>query len=202
MPLRINRRLFDRIKSAIAETMRVDMLYWAKVEGLEAVTSVSEIRALPLPSDCWAVACIGGWACFLATDEEIASAIEAYGLSLDVDDPFTLASHCCLAALTISMRWRMPASRSSLANGFALSPMLIPIPEQQKCGFKRCFGAWTTGQRRSSCKDVIYEYDGGRKAICGDRLACYSRSHSDRRYFQTLLLQESYMSADWQTPMP
>jgi len=97
MPLKINRRLFDLVKSAIAETMRVDMLYWAKIEGIEAVTSVSEIRALPLLSDCWTVACIGGWACFLATDEEIASAIEAYGLSPDVDDPFTLASALLLS---------------------------------------------------------------------------------------------------------
>jgi hypothetical protein len=44
MSLKINRSRFDRVKSAIAETMSVDMLYWAKVEGLEAVTSVSEIR--------------------------------------------------------------------------------------------------------------------------------------------------------------
>jgi len=93
MPLRINRKLFDRVKDAIAETMRVDTRHWAKIEGCEAITSVTEIRALLLSSDCGTVACIGGWTCFLATEEEIASAIKAYGLSgLDVNEPFTLAA--------------------------------------------------------------------------------------------------------------
>ena len=98
MPLRVNRKLFDRVKAAIAETRRVDTRHWAKVEGCEAITSVSKIRTLPLSSDCGTVACIGGWTCFLATEEEIASAITEYGLSdLDADEPFTLAAALLLS---------------------------------------------------------------------------------------------------------
>jgi len=98
MPHRVNRILFDRVKAAITETRRVDTRYWAKVEGCQAITSVTEIRALPLSNGCGTVACIGGWACFLATEEEIASAFEAYGLSvLDANEPFTLAAALLLS---------------------------------------------------------------------------------------------------------
>jgi len=98
MPLRVNRKLFDRVKTAIAETRRIDTRSWAKVEGCEAITSVSKIRTLPLSSDCGTFACIGGWTCFLATEEEIEIAITEYSLSdLDADEPFTLAAALLLS---------------------------------------------------------------------------------------------------------
>lgn len=93
MTFRVNRKLFDWVKVAIAETMRVDTRHWGMIEGCEAITSVSEIRALALSSNCGTVACIGGWACFLATEDEIVCAIKAYGLSdPDANEPLTLAS--------------------------------------------------------------------------------------------------------------
>jgi hypothetical protein len=53
---------------------------------------------LALSSNCGTVACIGGWACFLATEDEIACAIKAYGLSdLDANEPLTLASALLLS---------------------------------------------------------------------------------------------------------
>src|SRR5262249_42494313 len=81
MSLTINREIFDRVKKAIAETGRIDMLSWAKRRDTGAGESVDEIRMLPLLRDCRTTACIGGLACHLATSEEIARAAEIYGLS-------------------------------------------------------------------------------------------------------------------------
>ncbi|MBO0859664.1 MAG: hypothetical protein J2P21_14480 [Chloracidobacterium sp.] len=93
MPLSINRKLFDRVKTAIAEAGHINMLSWA--EGRDSVTaeSVDEIRGLPLLGDCRTTACIGGLACYLATSEEMARAAETYDLSgNEVQEPSILGA--------------------------------------------------------------------------------------------------------------
>jgi len=52
MPLSINRKIFDRIKTAIAETGRINMLSWVEGRNSTAAESVNEIRELPLLGDC------------------------------------------------------------------------------------------------------------------------------------------------------
>ena len=81
MSLSINRKIFDRVKTAIAETGRINMLSWAKVQDSSTTESVDEIRELPLLGDCRTTACIGGLACHLATSQEITRAAETYDLS-------------------------------------------------------------------------------------------------------------------------
>ena len=93
MSLSINRKIFDRVKTAITGEGRINMLSW--VESRDSVTaeSVDEIRELPLLGDCQTTACIGGLVCHLATSQEIARASEIYGLSDDdLHDPFTLSA--------------------------------------------------------------------------------------------------------------
>lgn len=93
MSLSINRTIFDRVKTVISETGRINMLSWA--EGQDSVTaeSVDEIRVLPLLSGCRTTACIGGLTCHLATSEEIARAAEIYDLSAnEVQEPSILAA--------------------------------------------------------------------------------------------------------------
>jgi len=73
MSLSINRKIFDRVKTAIAEAGRIIMLSWAEGRDSTPAESVNEIRELPLLGDCRTTACIGGLICYLATSQEIAS---------------------------------------------------------------------------------------------------------------------------------
>jgi hypothetical protein len=93
MSLSINRKIFDRVKTAITEAGHINMLSWAEGRDSTPAESVNEIRELPLLGDCRTTACIGGLVCHLATSQEIARAVETYGLSDDdLHDPFTLSA--------------------------------------------------------------------------------------------------------------
>jgi hypothetical protein len=93
MSLSINRKIFERVKTAIDEAGRINMLSWAEGRNSTAADSVNEIRELPLLGDCQTTACIGGLICYLATSQEIARAAEIYGLSdVDFHEPFTLSA--------------------------------------------------------------------------------------------------------------
>jgi hypothetical protein len=93
MSLSINRKIFDRVKTAIAQAGHINMLSWAEGRDSTPVDSVNGIRELPLLGDCQTTACIGGLVCHLATSQEIARAAEIYGLSDDdLHDPFTLSA--------------------------------------------------------------------------------------------------------------
>jgi hypothetical protein len=93
MPITINREIFDRMKRAIAEAGRINMLSWAEVRDSALVESVDEIRGLSLLDDCRTTACIGGLICFLATSEEITRAAEIYDLSdNEVQEPSILSA--------------------------------------------------------------------------------------------------------------
>lgn len=93
MSLSINRKIFDRVKTAIAETGRIHMLSWAESQDFVTAESVDEIRELPLLGDCRTTACIGGLTCYLATSEEIARATEIYDLSADeIQEPSLLGA--------------------------------------------------------------------------------------------------------------
>ena len=91
MSLSINRKIFDRVKIAIEEAGRINMLSWAEGRDTTPIESVNEIRELPLPGDCRVTVCIGGLVCYLATSQEINSAAEIYNLSdEELHEPFTL----------------------------------------------------------------------------------------------------------------
>ena len=93
MSLSINRKIFDRVKTAIVETGRINMLSWAEGQDFVTAESVDEIRELPLLSDCQTTACIGGLVCHLATSQEIARAVEIYDLSdHEVQEPSLLGA--------------------------------------------------------------------------------------------------------------
>ena len=93
MPLTINRQLFDRVKAAVTERGRINMISWAESPDTKAAESVDEIRKLLLFGDCLTTSCIGGLACYLATPEEIASATEIYDLSdNEVQEPSILSA--------------------------------------------------------------------------------------------------------------
>ncbi len=93
MSLSIIRRIFDRVKTAIAEAGRINMLSWAESRDSVTAESVSEIRGLPLMGDCRTTACIGGLVCHLATSHEIARAAEIYDLSdHEVQEPSLLGA--------------------------------------------------------------------------------------------------------------
>jgi hypothetical protein len=93
LSIKINRGIFDRVKTAIEEAGHVNMLSWAEGRDSTPVESVNEIRELPLLGDCRTTACIGGMVCHLATSEEIARAAEIYGLSdEDLHEPYTLSA--------------------------------------------------------------------------------------------------------------
>jgi hypothetical protein len=81
MSLKINREIFDRVKTVIAERGRTNMLYWAEASDSVTAESVDEIRGLPLLGDCRTTACIGGLVCYLANSEEITHATSIYDLS-------------------------------------------------------------------------------------------------------------------------
>src|SRR6266542_3381638 len=80
MSLSINRKIFDRVKTAITGEGRINMLSWAESRDYVTAESVDEIRELPLLGDCQTTACIGGLVCHLATSQEIARAAEIYDL--------------------------------------------------------------------------------------------------------------------------
>ena len=93
MSLSINRKIFDRVKTAITGEGRVNMLSWAESRDSVTAESVDEIRELPLLGDCQTTACIGGLVCYLVTSQEIAIVAEIYGLSNeDLHEPFTLSA--------------------------------------------------------------------------------------------------------------
>ncbi len=93
MSLSINRKIFYRVKTAIAEAGRINMLSWAEVGESVTAESVDEIRGLPLLGDCRTTACIGGLVCHLATSQEIARAAEFYDLSdHEVQEPSLLGA--------------------------------------------------------------------------------------------------------------
>jgi len=93
MSLTINREIFDRVKTAIAETGRINMLSWAEVQDSAMAESVEEIRGLSLLDDCRTTSCIGGLICYLATSEEITHAAEIYELSdNEVQEPSILSA--------------------------------------------------------------------------------------------------------------
>jgi hypothetical protein len=93
MPLTINREIFDRVKTSIAETGRINMLSWAEVQEFAMAESVDEIRGLSLLDDCRTTSCIGGLICYLATSEDITRAAEIYELSdNEVQEPSILSA--------------------------------------------------------------------------------------------------------------
>ena len=93
MSLSINRKIFDRVKTAIAETGRINMLSWAESRDSLTAESVDEIRELPLLGDCRTTACVGGLVCHLATSLEIVRAAEIYDLSAEeVQEPSLLGA--------------------------------------------------------------------------------------------------------------
>ena len=93
MSLTINREIFDRVKTAVAETGRINMLSWAEVQDSAMAESVEEIRGLSLLDDCRTTSCIGGLICYLATSEEITHAAEIYELSdNEVHEPSILSA--------------------------------------------------------------------------------------------------------------
>jgi len=93
MPLTINREIFDRVKTVIAQTGHINMLYWAESLDSAPAESVDEIRGLPLVDDCRTTACIGGLICYLATSEEITRAARIYDLSdSEVQEPSLLGA--------------------------------------------------------------------------------------------------------------
>ncbi len=93
MSLKINREIFDRVKTAISETGHINMLSWAESRNTGTAESVDEIRMPPLLSDCRTTACIGGLACHLATSEDIARATEIYDLAdNEVQEPSILSA--------------------------------------------------------------------------------------------------------------
>ncbi len=93
MSFSINRKIFDRVKTAIAETGRINMLSWAESQDSVTAESVDEIRELPLLDTCRTTACIGGMVCNLATSQEIARAAEIYDLSNhEVQEPSLLGA--------------------------------------------------------------------------------------------------------------
>jgi hypothetical protein len=111
MSLYTNRKIFDRVKTAIAETGRINMLSWA--EGRDSVTteSVEEIRELPLPGHCRTTACIGGLVCHLATSQEIARTAEIYELSdSEVQEPPLLGAVARRRRRQISIEERLFAA--------------------------------------------------------------------------------------------
>src|SRR5262249_61017576 len=81
MPLTIKREIFDRVKTAITESGRINMISWAEIHGAVIAESVDEIRRLSLLDDCRTTACVGGLICYLATWGEISRAAEIYSLS-------------------------------------------------------------------------------------------------------------------------
>jgi hypothetical protein len=93
MSFTINREIFDRVKTAIAETGRINMLSWAEVQDSAMAESVDEIRGLSLLDNCRTTSCIGGLICYLATSEEITRAAEIYELSdNEVQEPSILSA--------------------------------------------------------------------------------------------------------------
>ena len=93
MSLSINRKIFDRVKTAIVEVGHINMLSWAEVRDSAMAESVDEIRGLSLLDDCRTTSCIGGLICHLATSEEIARAAEIYELSdNEVQEPSILSA--------------------------------------------------------------------------------------------------------------
>jgi hypothetical protein len=93
MSLSINRKIFDRVKTAIAEAGRINMLSWAESRDSVTAESVDEIRGLPLLGDCRTTACIGGSVCHLATSQEIARAAEIYDSSdNEIQEPSLLGA--------------------------------------------------------------------------------------------------------------
>jgi len=93
MPLLINREIFDRVKAVIAQSKRMNMLYWAENQYSKSAESVDEIRGLPLMEDCQTTACVGGLVCYLATPEEITRAAGIYDLSdNEIQEPSLLGA--------------------------------------------------------------------------------------------------------------
>src|SRR5215470_10964927 len=93
MSLSINRKIFDRVKTAIAEVGHINMLSWAESPESVIAESVDEIRELPLLGDCRTTACVGGLVCHLATSLEIVRAAEIHDLSAEeVQEPSLLSA--------------------------------------------------------------------------------------------------------------
>jgi hypothetical protein len=93
MSLTINREIFDRVNAVIAQTGRINMLYWAESQDSVPAESVDGIRGLPLLRECRITACIGGLICYLATSEEIARVAEIYDLSdSEVQEPSIISA--------------------------------------------------------------------------------------------------------------
>src|SRR5215831_8836245 len=93
MSLSINRKIFDRVKTAITGEGRINMLSWAESRDSLTAESVDEIRELPLLGDCRTTACVGGFVCHLATSLEIVRAAEIYDLSAEeVQEPSLLGA--------------------------------------------------------------------------------------------------------------
>jgi hypothetical protein len=93
MSLSINRTIFHRVKNAIDEAGRINMLSWAESQDSVTAESVNEIRELPLLGDCRTTACVGGLVCHLATSQEMARAAEIYDLSdNEVQEPSLLGA--------------------------------------------------------------------------------------------------------------
>ena len=92
MNLTVNHELVNRIKNALTRPVCINMRRWAE-DDYDAVDFVTEIRKLRLFENCGTTACIGGLACYLATDDEIAGVVGKYDLDgFKADHPEYIAA--------------------------------------------------------------------------------------------------------------
>ena len=97
MKLTVNHELVNRIRNALARPVCINMQRWAE-EDHDVVDLVTEIRKLRLFKDCGTTACLGGLACYLATDNEIAGVVEQYDLyGVQADEPEIIAAGLLLS---------------------------------------------------------------------------------------------------------
>jgi len=69
------------------------MSYWGRTPDYKAIYTLDDVKGLPLLEDCRTTACIGGWTCHLATEDEITGAVSSYNLSDDdLNEPAILSA--------------------------------------------------------------------------------------------------------------
>ena len=71
MSLTVNLEILDRVKAVIAETGRINLLFWTEVRGSVITESVCEIRGLSLLGNYRTTFCIGGSICYLAPTKRV-----------------------------------------------------------------------------------------------------------------------------------
>ncbi len=134
MSFTINREIFDRVKTAIAETGRINMLSWAEVQDSAMAESVDEIRGLSLPDNCRTTSCIGGLICYLATSEEITRAAEIYELSdNEVQEPSILSNAICATFRDNEIELRAASEETGEAE--EIIPADLSLGQAMEAGF-------------------------------------------------------------------